>query len=558
MGSAASVARSSSSAIAKSSQLTRWQRRHLESELFGVVRHAERADDIFAFYKGQRWTDSQDGRTWPLDPPLSDTGLDQAENLARDIHDFAASRGSEFHVVISSPYLRCVQTAAILCKKLGPSVRLLVDHSLGEVHGPEVMGADKPHAPIRPAAVGRGYCRSLGVRCESHLIGQRPEWPEKLQDARQRFALRFLSHLQRAAKGRRNFLLVSHADCVGAAMKIIPDTSDHLVQRVDPGAAILASRTGRLVRKPSPKFATVVPSLAEEPDGEILEWNCEWTGSSRPDWTEQEGWKCQTLNLSVIKKETSSSKLAKRFASLAERGSLSQQKIQRLLGEMKGDPLTMSAMPTQPQQVTAESVGGGSIGSGSSFSSNVSFSTMMFAASDLNISCGDDRSPLRCQSHPWFQTDSGNVASPIVHSSVSDNNFRSRRSGAPHLSLSMYRIRTGDVSVRSQAAEELVESVEAALQKASAEGGPSKAEDTNDVGDNAYKGGAALFTRRDVLPQIASSASDANSQRPQCQMDLSEAEVLRVPSAPLAPLSQVETSSLLQRRRKARSMYSTT
>lgn len=570
MGSAASVAQSSRGAIAGSSQLSRWQTRHLESELFGVVRHAERADDIFAFHKGKRWSDSQDGRMWPLDPPLSDTGLDKAEDLARDIQEFAAHRGSEFHVVISSPYFRCVQTAALVCKRLGPSVRLLVDHSLGEVHGPEVMGLNRPHAPVRPAAVGRDYCRSLGVRCESQAIGQRPEWPEKVQDARQRFALRFLSHLKRAAKGRRNFLLVTHADCVGAALKLIPDTSDNLVQRVDPGAAILASRSSRLVQKPATKFATVVPDVAEEPDTEILEWNSECMESSQRDWTEQQGWKCQTLNLSMVKKKTSGSKVAKRFAFIAARGSLSQQKIQRLLGEMKRDSLTMSATSPQPQQATAESIGNASNTPNSptsTLSSNVSFSTMMFAASDLNNSCSDDRSPLRCQSQPWFHADSGNMSSPgLPSSSVSDNNFRSRRSRSPNVSLNVSRIRTGElrneaakhnVSVKSQAAEELAQAVEAAFPKADAEGAPPKGYDADVTSDIPLKGGAALFTRRDLLPQISLSASDANSQRSQCRTDLSEADVFQVPSAPLTPLSQVETSSLLQRRRLARSMFST-
>ena len=55
-----------------------WQKRKLPTQLFGVVRHAERADGVFAFWEGGRWSSSEDGRRFPLDPPLSDAGLDQA------------------------------------------------------------------------------------------------------------------------------------------------------------------------------------------------------------------------------------------------------------------------------------------------------------------------------------------------------------------------------------------------------------------------------------------------------------------------------------------------
>eukprot|EP00930_Biecheleria_cincta_P040784 TRINITY_DN27933_c0_g1_i1.p1 TRINITY_DN27933_c0_g1~~TRINITY_DN27933_c0_g1_i1.p1 ORF type:complete len:555 (-),score=74.72 TRINITY_DN27933_c0_g1_i1:236-1900(-) len=553
MGSAASVRvpKSAAGAISEAALLTRWQTRHLESELFGVVRHAERADDIFAFHNGQRWTGSKDGRTWPLDPPLSDSGHDQAQVLATDIQNFAAQRGSEFHVVISSPYLRCVQTAAHICKQLGPNVRLLVDQSLAEVHGPEVMGAEKPRAPIRTAAVGREFCRSLGVCCVSRPIGQAPEWPETLQGARQRFALRFLSHLRRAAKGRRNFLLVTHADCVGSVLKIIPSTSDRLVQRVDPGAAVLASRSSRLDQKPTSKFATVVPSSMEEPDGEMMEWNSEsveLTENSRPGWTEQEGWQCQTLNLTMGQEKTSASKLARRFASLAESGVLSAHKIQKLLGEMERSPLTMASMSPRTSTVSSRGfpgAAGSSIASSTSSSSHVSFSTMMFAASELNLSCGDDRSPLRCQSNPWFHA--GNVASPVVvpASSVSDNNYRSRRSRDPHVSanriLYLSRIHTGDMSASSQAAQE--------------------APGNDAIGGSPDTGAGRTLSTAPNLPSVsASSASDANSQRA-----YTEGETVPHPKAAasrsLAPLSQVETSSILQRRHnrtnRPRSDYST-
>eukprot|EP00438_Fugacium_kawagutii_P002534 Skav207750 [mRNA] locus=scaffold181:71271:72819:- [translate_table: standard] len=52
----------------------------------------------------------------------------------------ADEKDSAFHVVVCSPYSRCVQTAVKICKRLGPNVKMLIDLSLGEVYGPSVMG----------------------------------------------------------------------------------------------------------------------------------------------------------------------------------------------------------------------------------------------------------------------------------------------------------------------------------------------------------------------------------------------------------------------------------
>ncbi|CAJ1373293.1 unnamed protein product [Effrenium voratum] len=89
------------------------------TQLFGVVRHAERADGVFAIWEGTRWCSSDDGRRFPLDPPLSDAGLDQADGMGRRISSFAEQKGTSFHVVVCSPYARCVQTAVKICKQLG-------------------------------------------------------------------------------------------------------------------------------------------------------------------------------------------------------------------------------------------------------------------------------------------------------------------------------------------------------------------------------------------------------------------------------------------------------
>lgn len=175
--------------------ISRWQKRQLQSQLFGVVRHAERADGLYAFYEGERWTSTEDFRRWPLDPPLSDAGHVQAEELGDQIKEFASLKGGNFHVVVTSPYLRCVQTAINICQQLGPEVRLLVDLSLGEVFGPQVLGEHQPHGHVRSVDAAIRLCRAQGVTCVFRAIGRTPAWPETLRAARSRFALRFLSYL---------------------------------------------------------------------------------------------------------------------------------------------------------------------------------------------------------------------------------------------------------------------------------------------------------------------------------------------------------------------------
>lgn len=51
-------------------------------------------------------------------------------------------------VVVTSPYLRCIETAAAICLRLGSQTRLMVDLGLGEVYGPEIFG-EEPQRTIR-------------------------------------------------------------------------------------------------------------------------------------------------------------------------------------------------------------------------------------------------------------------------------------------------------------------------------------------------------------------------------------------------------------------------
>merc|ERR1719410_829334 len=128
------------------------------------------------------------------------------------------------------------------------------------------MGSTQPQNVVRDIEATLTFCREKGVNCQSRIIGQWPTWPGGLQDARVRYALRFLAYLQRSATTRRNFVLVSHADCVGAILSIMPSMMEKVITGIEYGGLFLARRK---LRVDSPKtegndrFLTVLPTTSE-------------------------------------------------------------------------------------------------------------------------------------------------------------------------------------------------------------------------------------------------------------------------------------------------------
>ena len=231
--------------VARDQIVARWKKRILSTQLFAVARHDERADGIFVRTAGPRWTQTDDYLKWPLDPPISDAGIEAAGETGQRVMDLSKSSGCQIHVVISSPYYRCIQTAVEICRRLGSKTKLLIDQSLGEIFGPSVMGSSRPKCPVRPIGHTHAYCVMNGVPAHPEVIGRWPEWPESVTDARRRYSTRFLTYLHRSTVTRRNFLLVSHADCVAVALSVMPSQADNAVQSVEYGGLFLARRQCR-------------------------------------------------------------------------------------------------------------------------------------------------------------------------------------------------------------------------------------------------------------------------------------------------------------------------
>lgn len=188
-------------------------------QLVALVRHGERLDQADPI----TWMRSKDGQRYPFDAPLTGKGVRQAQEVAREL----AKYRSWFHLVVCSPYVRCVQTAAEIAKEL--ELPLAVDNSLGEIYGPRTMGGTRDGGPPERRSpsevfgvVGESASEVELVKCRSGgLFGQPPQWPESLEAARLRFISRTECFLSRSAKMRRNFILVSHGDAVAIVLQLL-------------------------------------------------------------------------------------------------------------------------------------------------------------------------------------------------------------------------------------------------------------------------------------------------------------------------------------------------
>lgn len=211
-------------------------------ELFGVIRHAERADQTGETWNGGLWHESPDFSMHPNDPPLSDAGCQQAVAMADTIKYSLKSMQTGVQMIVTSPYMRCVQTACTLARRLEGPVRLMIDFGLAEMFGPEIFGDIPPSNTVRKMDELLAYAKKFGVEVIKTPVGIWPTWPETLSICRKRYMERLLVYLMRGERTRRNFLLVSHADCVGSALALMPSQGGRIVEHVGSGGMFLSSR----------------------------------------------------------------------------------------------------------------------------------------------------------------------------------------------------------------------------------------------------------------------------------------------------------------------------
>ena len=67
---------------------------------------------LCVYVQGEDWISTAPR---PQDPPLSETGREQAQRVAKLLR----AEGHTIHQILCSPLVRCVQTADIIAKELG-------------------------------------------------------------------------------------------------------------------------------------------------------------------------------------------------------------------------------------------------------------------------------------------------------------------------------------------------------------------------------------------------------------------------------------------------------
>ncbi|CAK9051601.1 unnamed protein product [Durusdinium trenchii] len=223
----------------------------LAGSAVAVVRHGEREDTVW----NSLWYQSDDAKQHPYDCPITAEGVRQARDIAKSLHAC-----SNFGIVVSSPYLRCVQTAVIIAERLG--LMVLLDHELGEVFGRSVfsdmsMFQDGVITPWRSRRTlyetmkqwkpeGCMNCKTpVQHVCWKRILGQPPVAGESLSDARKRYARRFLTYLARSRRAEKNVVVVSHGHMMEACLKVLPSTCSERVNHVPFCGGFLAQLTSR-------------------------------------------------------------------------------------------------------------------------------------------------------------------------------------------------------------------------------------------------------------------------------------------------------------------------
>lgn len=172
----------------------------MPNQLIIVMRHGERRD-------GSATSEPEH------DAPLTESGVNDVKRIASRLRSVLDAEIVKQIQLISSPFLRTLQTSEALKKNgICRDRDVKVDNTICEVFGPVRIKAKGEHKFASPEAVREGY-------------GKIPEWGESLEDARRRYCESFLRIAKEAASKNQNGasntqvpLLVTHGDAVGAVV----------------------------------------------------------------------------------------------------------------------------------------------------------------------------------------------------------------------------------------------------------------------------------------------------------------------------------------------------
>lgn len=190
-------------------------------QIFVVMRHSERLD----FTDEDAWFADPASDIFPKDTPITETGWEYARVQGRLVAELCALHEVQIDAIISSPYLRCIQTALAVREVLpSPSsergetttqMPLLLDVELSEVNlysKPKgTFDAETLHEYEEFWKRRRTYeeVRALpdlkDVPLSNHgdFAGRPPPWPERRRDAHIRGLCRFAEWIERGREGEK-------------------------------------------------------------------------------------------------------------------------------------------------------------------------------------------------------------------------------------------------------------------------------------------------------------------------------------------------------------------
>eukprot|EP00931_Biecheleriopsis_adriatica_P028879 TRINITY_DN17217_c0_g2_i1.p1 TRINITY_DN17217_c0_g2~~TRINITY_DN17217_c0_g2_i1.p1 ORF type:complete len:431 (+),score=71.83 TRINITY_DN17217_c0_g2_i1:122-1414(+) len=237
-----------------------------------VCRHAERADTVWP----NSWSGSKDAKKFPMDPPITTTGIVQARKLAKSCLASASIDKTTIDCIRTSPYLRCVQTALIMAEEFNVDVE--IDHRLGEVLNRDICESLST-VPWRSCEELASALEDFGISGHryqtsrlqmDHARGEPPSWPESNATASLRYATRFMTQLRRTLRTGRSCILVSHGESIKTCAQLMPSTHMRSLCSVDFCGALIAATSKKKSSSAAATWDVSLRHVEHEEDADSL------------------------------------------------------------------------------------------------------------------------------------------------------------------------------------------------------------------------------------------------------------------------------------------------
>jgi len=172
------------------------------------------------------WWEHPELHKYSADTPLTALGHTHAEETGKVLSEVSQKSKIPFALIVSSPYLRCAQTASWIARVLGVPVQF--DRDLGEVSHAELWEDGKPprirdHDELK-TALQTDFPNVDYLKDESgslQIRGKVPQSPERIQNARLRFCFKVQELTRQAANKLSSIIIVTHADSVAAVTSLL-------------------------------------------------------------------------------------------------------------------------------------------------------------------------------------------------------------------------------------------------------------------------------------------------------------------------------------------------